>query len=77
MIEIARYMAYDEGCYECGEPSGVLGFFDTQEAAQAEADAASERQEADWRGQHSMFVIDLLDPTYSAYSSRQPAPLGD
>lgn len=37
-------MAFDVGCYECGEPSGVIGFFATEADAAAACSAAAERQ---------------------------------
>jgi hypothetical protein len=60
-------MAYDEGCYECGEPSGVIGFYPTRKQAEAAAEEAAVRQNEYWRGQHSMFVIDLAAPGWSEH----------
>lgn len=67
-VTVPRFMAYDEGCYECGEPSGVIGFYVTKAEAEAAVEAASARQRADWKGQHDMFVIDLAAPKLSEYA---------
>lgn len=53
------YLAFDVGCYECGEPSGVLGLYATEAEAEAACERAADRQKADWHGQHSMEVHDL------------------
>jgi hypothetical protein len=54
-----RWLAFDVGCIECGEPSAVVGTFATEQEARAAADAAEERQQADWHGQHYFEVFDL------------------
>jgi hypothetical protein len=58
--EIKRFLAFDVGCIECGESSGVIGTFDSQQEAQAAADEAERIQAAHWHGQHYMEVYDLL-----------------
>lgn len=63
MSEIRRWLAMDEGCYECGEPSGVIGTFDTEREAWAAAEAAEARQREGWRGQHAFVVYDLTKVT--------------
>lgn len=65
---VRRFMAYDEGCYECGEPSGVIGFYDTETEAVAAVERAELRQKENWQGQHWMHVIDLWNPEMSAHS---------
>ena len=54
-----RYLAFDIGCIECGEPSAVIGTFDTEEEALAAATEAYEIQKANWHGQHGFDVFDL------------------
>lgn len=51
------FMAFDIGCIECGEPSGIIGFYGTEDEAQAACAAAAERQQADWLGQHHLEVF--------------------
>ena len=53
------FLAFDVGCYECGEPSGVIGLYATREEADAACARARKRQAAEWGGQHSMEVFDL------------------
>lgn len=67
-VTVGRYLAYDEGCYECGEPSGVLGFYETYEGALAAINKAVKAQNAKWFGQHWMHVIDLSDPEMSEWA---------
>ncbi len=62
-----QYLAYDEGCYECGEPSGVLGLYHSLQEAEEAVSRAQERQQKDW---HWMHVIDLAAPELSAYSDQ-------
>ena len=66
-VTVPRYMAYDEGCYECGEPSGVVGFYATRKQAEAALEAAVARQESNWQGQHAWLVIDLAKPDWSEH----------
>ena len=56
------WLAFDIGCIECGEDSGVIGTFATEAEADAAALAAYERHRDAWRGQHHMAVFDLSDP---------------
>ena len=52
-----RFMAFDVGCIECGEPSSILGLFATEAEAQAKCD---EWDAKGWRGgQHYYEVFDL------------------
>lgn len=53
-----KYMVFDVGCIECGEPSRIVGFFATIDEAKSARDSASEDQEATWRGQHSFEIYD-------------------
>jgi hypothetical protein len=71
-VTVPRFMAYDEGCYECHEPSGVIGFYPTPEEAEQAVDAAGVRQQQHWRGQHTMFVIDLAEPEWSEHGPNAP-----
>ena len=64
-----RYLAFDIGCIECGEPSGVIGVYDTEEEAIDAAERAQERQKDNWEGQHSFRVFDLeSEDSYSEWS---------
>lgn len=64
------WLAFDIGCIECGEESGVIGIFATEAEARAAADAATVRQDDDWGGQHHMRVFDLSSPgCLSRYTS--------
>ena len=64
-----RYMAFDIGCIECGEPSGVVGIYDTEEEAIDAAEMAQAKQKADWIGQHAFRVFDLeSEDSYSKHS---------
>ena len=69
-VTLGRFMAYDVGCIECGESSGVLGFYPTAAEAEEAVRVAEERQEDSWSGEHSMFVVDLADPTISGFSAK-------
>ena len=53
------WVAMDEGCYECGEPSALLGIFADQAEAQAVLDAAHAEQQKDWHGQHSFELYEI------------------
>lgn len=66
-VTLPRWMAYDEGCYECGEPSGVIGFYGSEAEALDAVTRASERQNESWSGQHWMHVIDLANPEMSEH----------
>jgi hypothetical protein len=62
-------MAFDIGCIECGEPSGIVGFFATKEEASAALDAAEKKQQADWIGQHAFRIFDLeSESSFSEWS---------
>ena len=64
-----RYLAFDIGCIECGEPSGVIGIYDTEEEAIDAAELAREKQSANWEGQHGFRVFDLeSEESYSQWS---------
>ena len=64
-----RYMAFDIGCIECGEPSGVIGIYDTEEEARDAAEMAREKQKENWEGQHGFLVFDLeSEDSYSKFS---------
>lgn len=64
------WMAFDVGCYECGEPSGLIGLYATEAEARAACDEAATLQAADWTGQHAMQVHNLVDE--SQWSSYRP-----
>ncbi|RTL08438.1 MAG: hypothetical protein EKK62_07720 [Acidimicrobiia bacterium] len=67
--DLTGWLAFDIGCIECGEESGVIGIYDTEAEAQAAADAAEVRQADDWHGQHSMEVFDLsAQGSFSLYA---------
>lgn len=59
---IRRYLAFDVGCIECGEPSTVIGVFATEDEANLAAEAAGLRQLEDWSGQHSFEVYEIEVP---------------
>lgn len=64
-----RYMAFDIGCIECGEPSGVIGIYDTEEEAIDAAERVREKQSENWEGQHIFRVFDLeSEDSYSQWS---------
>lgn len=75
MTATLPYLAFDIGCIECGEPSGVIGVFAIEAEAQAACDRAFERQKVDWHGQHSMEVYDLRQSN-SAYADPSTTPAG-
>ena len=50
------YVALDIGCIECGESSGVIGLFTTEEEALAALETPRANQTANWHGQHSFEV---------------------
>ena len=54
------YVAVDIGCLECGEDSAVLGIFTTKEMAESILDKASADQQANWIGQHSFEVFEVV-----------------
>jgi hypothetical protein len=54
-----RYLVFDIGCIECGEPSEVVGTFDSPEAAEAARVAAVDAQVKKWQGQHDFETYDL------------------
>lgn len=72
----AGFVAFDIGCLECGESSGVVGVFGTKAEAQEAMEAARSRQAADWRGQHHFTVINLAQPELSDYAPDAPADDG-
>ena len=53
-----KYMVFDVGCIECGEPSRIVGFFATISEAKAASDGAKQEQSANWAGQHSFEIYD-------------------
>ena len=55
-----RWLAFDIGCIECGEDSAVIGTFQTRQEAEAAAEKERAAQKANWNGQHSMEIFDLL-----------------
>lgn len=57
-----RWLAFDVGCIECGEASGVIGVYLTKAAAEVAADRVREAQDEDWHGQHSMDVYEITIP---------------
>lgn len=62
------YIAFDIGCLECGEPSGIIGVYNEKDEAEAAAEAAHRRQREDWHGEHGMWVFDTDRPEdYSQY----------
>jgi hypothetical protein len=66
---VSRYIAFDIGCIECGEPSGIVGVFDDEQEAAAACNLAEEKQAADWHGQHRFEVYDTEDrKDYSFYA---------
>lgn len=69
------WLAFDIGCIECGEPSAVIGVYATREAAEAACAVASEEQERNWVGQHSMEVFDLsrwgVEPSRQSISATE------
>ena len=58
-----KWLAMDIGCLECGEPSGVVGVFATEEEATLACEAAAAHHKADWHGEHCFDVFDLDDPS--------------
>lgn len=49
-----RYLAFDIGCIECGEPSAVLGVFMSRDEANLAAEHAERVQRENWRGQSAL-----------------------
>lgn len=70
---MGRYLVFDVGCMECGESSGVVGIYATEDEAKAERAVAMERWAADWHGQHDFLVIDLANPKLSQYAAKAVA----
>ena len=54
-----RFLAFDIGCIECGEPSAVVGVFKTKAGAKNAADRAREQQGEEWSGQHEFVVYEI------------------
>lgn len=54
------FLVFDVGCIECGEPSQVVGAFDTEEEAQAERgeylDGGTRWGRTGWNGQHTVEI---------------------
>lgn len=71
-----RWLAFDVGCIDCGEASAVIGVYTTRVEAEAACETAKQKQRADWHGQHSMEVFDLLAwlPGTGAVRSPENAP---
>lgn len=66
---LLRYLAFDVGCIECGEPSGIVGIYDTEEEAVEANKRAWQKQTANWDGQHAFLVFDLeSENSYSQWS---------
>lgn len=68
----SRFLAFDIGCIECGEPSDVIGLYETLEDAQQACATAEAKQRADWRGQHRMEVFVLRADAVSSGSDETP-----
>lgn len=63
-----RWLAFDIGCLECEEDSGVVGIFETKEEAEAACRRAKERQHGQVGGQHSVQVFDLHPDARSRFA---------
>ena len=66
-LNVTPWLAMDEGCYECGEPSGIVGLFATKEEAEAANELASKHQQDDWHGQHAFVVYHLIEGPFSEH----------
>lgn len=62
-----RYMVFNIGCIECGVSSGIVGFYESVEEANAVAKKLDDVM--DWRegGQNSYEVFDTHGPFDPAY----------
>jgi len=60
-VTVGRFMVFDIGCLECGEPSDIVGFFTTTDEAVLRATDAEKEQKEDWHGQHAFVIFDLSD----------------
>lgn len=58
-----RYLAFDIGCIECGEPSAVLGVFMSRDEANLAAEHAKRVQRENWLGQHYFEVYEIEVPS--------------
>lgn len=58
-----RYLAFDIGCIECGEPSAVLGVFMSRDEANLAAEHAERVQRENWLGQHYFEVYEIEVPS--------------
>lgn len=56
-----KWLAFDIGCIECGEESGVIGLFATKEEAESACDALYANPGAFLGGQHSYEVFDVTE----------------
>lgn len=69
------YVALDIGCMECGERSGLIGFYTTRTGAESAVRDARDRQSLDWQGQHEFLILDTRDvDSYSKYSEQRWTP---
>lgn len=58
---MTKYVALDIGCIECGEPSHVLGIFNTPAGAAQACMKAEKLQEKNWMGAHDFYVEEIED----------------
>lgn len=58
---MAKYVALDIGCIECGEPSHVLGIFNDPVDAGLVCVKAEKLQAKNWMGQHEFYVEEIED----------------
>jgi hypothetical protein len=61
LIAQPKWLAFDVGCIECRESSGVIGLYDNEAAARAACDVAEAAQAKKWSGEHRMEVFHLDD----------------
>lgn len=58
---MAKYIALDIGCIECGEASHVLGIFNDSVAAALTCMKAGKLQAENWEGEHEFYVEKIED----------------
>lgn len=60
---VKKYLAFDIGCIECGEESGVVGIYPTELEAKAAIteylDGGTSWGRTGWIGQHSVEVFEV------------------
>lgn len=60
------YLVFDVGCLECGEPSQVVGIYQTADEAQTERDeyldGGTRWGRTGWCGQHSVEIYPVEIP---------------